>query len=162
MYVKVATTNVGHLSRFVAMNYYYIEILKAMDMTLASNGQAIIIRTEQGLTIAGTRISLYDVMDLLKVEYPPKLIRNKFNLTDTQINAALSYIETNKTQVETEYQEVIQNREEIRQYWDDRNRERFAQIAAMPHKPEQEALWAKLEEQKARRIERNNAIFSGL
>jgi hypothetical protein len=31
------------------------------------------------------------------------------------------------------------------------NRERFARIAAMPRKPGQEALWAKLEEQKARR-----------
>lgn len=129
-------------------------------MTLASNGQSIIIRTERGLTIAGTRISLYDVIDLLKVQYPPKLIRDKFNLTDAQINAALLYIKTNETQVETEYQEVIQNREEIRQYWEDRNRERFAQIAAMSHKPEQKALWAKLKKQKARRIERNNDISS--
>ena len=32
-------------------------------MTLASNEQASIIRTERGLTIAGTRITLYDVMD---------------------------------------------------------------------------------------------------
>lgn len=120
-------------------------------MTSASNKQTSIIRTERGLTIAGTRISLYDVIDLLKAEYPPKLIRDKFNLTDLQINAALSYIETNKTQVESEYQEILQNREEIRQYWEERNRDRFARIAAMPHKPGQEVLWAKLEEQKARR-----------
>lgn len=58
-------------------------------MTLASNGQAIIIRTERGLTIAGTRISLYDVIDLLKAQYPPKLIRDKFNLTDAQINMVM-------------------------------------------------------------------------
>ncbi len=32
-------------------------------MTLASNEQTAIIRTERGLTIAGTRITLYDVMD---------------------------------------------------------------------------------------------------
>ena len=95
-------------------------------MTSASNKQTSIIRTERGLTIAGTRISLYDVIDLLKVQYPPKLIRDKFNLTDLQINAALSYIETNKTQVEAEYQEVLQNRKEIRQYWEERNRDRFA------------------------------------
>ena len=60
-------------------------------------------------------------------------------------------IETNRTQVEAEYQEVLQNREEIRQYWEEHNRDRFARIAAMPHKPGQEVLWAKLEEQKARR-----------
>ena len=125
---------------------------KNKNMTSASNKQTSIIRTERGLTISGTRISLYDVIDLLKAQYPSKLIRDKFNLTDEQINAALSYLEINKTQVEAEYQEVLQNREEIRQYWQEYNRGRFARIAAMPHKPEQEELWAKLEEQKARRI----------
>jgi len=120
-------------------------------MTLASNGKAAIIRTERGLTIVGTRITLYDVMDFLKSQYPPKLIRDKFNLTDEQINAALSYLEANRTQVEAEYQHVLQTREEIRHYWEERNREHFARIATMPHKPGQEALWAKLEEQKAKR-----------
>jgi uncharacterized protein (DUF433 family) len=122
-----------------------------MGMTSATNHQALIIRTERGLTIAGTRTSLYDVIDLLKAHYPPKLIRDTFNLTDAQINAALSYIEANQSQVEAEYQEVLQNREEIRRYWEDHNRERFARIATMPHKPGQEAFWAKLEEQRARR-----------
>jgi uncharacterized protein (DUF433 family) len=120
-------------------------------MSSVSNGQSAILRTERGLTISGTRTSLYDVIDLLKAHYPPKLIRDTFNLTDAQINAALSYIETNQVQIEAEYQEVLQTREEIRQYWEDRNRERFARIAAMPRKPGKEAIWAKLEEQKARR-----------
>jgi len=118
-------------------------------MTPASNGQSAIIRTERGLTVSGTRLTLYDVMDFLRAQYPPKLIRDKFNLTDDQINAALSYIEVNRTQIETEYQQVLQTREEIRQYWEERNRNRFDRIAAMPRKPGKEALWAKLEEQKA-------------
>ncbi|MFP4101735.1 DUF433 domain-containing protein, partial [Coleofasciculus sp.] len=96
-------------------------------------------------------ITLYDVMDFLKAQYPPKLIRDKFNLTDEQINAALSYLETNRTQVEAEYQDVLQTREEIRHYWQERNREHFARIATMSRKLGQEALWAKLEEQKAKR-----------
>ncbi|MEZ2251012.1 DUF433 domain-containing protein [Microcoleus sp.] len=120
-------------------------------MTPVSDKQTTIIRTERGLTISGTRLTLYDVMDFLKAEYSPRLIRNKFNLTDAQINAALSYIEANRTQIETEYQQVLQTRAEIRSYWEERNRERFDRIAMMPHKPGQEALWAKLEEQKARR-----------
>mgnify|MGYP002777003267 FL=1 len=120
-------------------------------MTWTANRQAEIIRTERGLTIAGTRTSLYDVIDLLKADYPPKLIRDTFNLTDAQIAAALSYIETNQTQVDAEYQEVLQTREEIRQYWEDRNRDRLAHIAATPHKPGQEAFWAKLEAQRAKR-----------
>ena len=124
-------------------------------MTSASNKQDFIIRTERGLTIAGTRLSVYDVIDFLKAEYPPKLIAEKFNLTEVQINAVLSYIENNENQLETEYQEVLKNREEIRQYWEEQNRDRIARIATMPHKPGQELLWAKLEAQKARRTLEN-------
>jgi predicted house-cleaning noncanonical NTP pyrophosphatase (MazG superfamily) len=91
------------------------------------------------------------VIDLLKAQYPPKLIRDTFNLTDAQINVALSYIKENQIEVEAEYQEVLQTREEIRQYWEERNRERLARIAAMSRQPGKEAIWAKLEEQKARR-----------
>ncbi|NEP62676.1 MAG: DUF433 domain-containing protein, partial [Symploca sp. SIO2G7] len=39
-------------------------------MTLEQNEQETIIRTERGLTIAGTRITLYDVIDYIKTEYP--------------------------------------------------------------------------------------------
>jgi uncharacterized protein (DUF433 family) len=120
-------------------------------MTQPLNEQAAIIRTERGLTIAGTRTSLYDVIDLLKADYPPKLVRDTFNLTEAQTHAVLSYIAVNQAEVEAEYRSVLQTREEIRQYWDDRNRERFARIAATPHKPGQEAFWAKLEAQRAKR-----------
>ena len=41
-------------------------------MTWTSNEQATIIRTERGLTIVGTRISLYDVIDFLRADYSPK------------------------------------------------------------------------------------------
>ena len=105
-------------------------------MTAVSNNQIAIIRTERGMTIAGTRITVYGIMDFLKAQYPPKLIRDRFNLTDAQINSALSYIDTNRSQVETEYQKVLHTREEIRQYWEDRNREYFAHLATKPHKPE--------------------------
>jgi uncharacterized protein (DUF433 family) len=114
--------------------------------------QAItIIRTERGLTIAGTRMSLYEIIDLLKANYPPKLIRDAFNLTNEQIDAALAYIATHQSQVEAEYQEVLHTREEIRQYWEAHNRDRLAAIDANPHKPEHQAIWAKLAQQKAKR-----------
>ena len=120
-------------------------------MSLLFDSELNTVRTERGLTIVGTRTSLYDVLDFLKAQYPPKLIRDTLNLTDKQINAALSYIKENQIQVEAEYQEVLQNREDIRQYWENRNQERFARIASTPHKPEQELIWAKLADQKARR-----------
>jgi uncharacterized protein (DUF433 family) len=130
--------------------------LEPTSMALAPTQQPLIHRTERGLTIAGTRTSLYDVIDFLKAEYPPKLIRDIFNLTDTQINAALTYIEEYQIQVEAEYQEVLQTREEIRQYWEDHNRDRFARIAATSRTPEQAALWAKIQAQKAKRLAAQN------
>lgn len=119
-------------------------------MAATSNQEPEIIRTERGLTITGTRITIYDVMDYLKAQYPSKLIREKLGLNDGQIHAALAYIDTHHAEVEAEYQECLQTSVEIRQYWEDRNRERFAKIAAMPPKPGQEALREKLQTWKAR------------
>ncbi|HBB34852.1 MAG TPA: DUF433 domain-containing protein [Cyanobacteria bacterium UBA8803] len=114
-------------------------------MTLASNGQAAIIRTERGLSIAGTRITIYDVIDHLKAGWTPKLIRNWLPLTEEQLDAALSYIDAHRTDVEAEYQSVLKTREEIRQYWEERNRDRLAAIAKLPPKPGQEEIYAKLQ-----------------
>jgi uncharacterized protein (DUF433 family) len=122
-----------------------------MGMTLASNGQATIIRTERGLTIAGTRITLYDVMDYVMAQYPPKFIQGLFDLTETQINAALAYIETNRIEVETEYQQVLKESEELRKYYKKQNYELLARIAAQPPKPGTEGAWDKLRAAKAKR-----------
>jgi uncharacterized protein (DUF433 family) len=120
-----------------------------MNMMVSDTAtNATVIRTERGLTIAGTRITLYDVMDYLRAEWPPKLIRDWLNLSDQQIADALAYIETHRDEVEAEYQHVLQTAQEIRQYWEERNRERFAQIAAQQLKPGLETLRAKLQQWK--------------
>jgi uncharacterized protein (DUF433 family) len=121
-----------------------------MDMASVSHHQPAIIRTERGLTISGTRITLYDVMDYVTAQYPSKFIRSLFDLTEEQINAALSYIEANRPEVEAEYQLVLKQAEENRQYWEERSREHLARAAKRSPKPDQEALWAKLQAQKAR------------
>ncbi|MEC4895151.1 MAG: DUF433 domain-containing protein [Oscillatoria sp. PMC 1051.18] len=120
-------------------------------MTSDSNKQVTIIRTERGLTIAGTRITIYDVMDYVTAQYPPQFIRTLFNLTDEQINAALSYIEKNRAEVETEYQIVLQQAEELRQHYEKENRELIAQIAHKRPKPGTEAAWIKLQVARAKR-----------
>ncbi|BBD66817.1 hypothetical protein NIES4072_59070 [Nostoc commune NIES-4072] len=112
--------------------------------------KATIARTERGLTIAGTRITLYDVMDYVTEQYPPKFIRAMLNLTDEQVNDALSYIETHRQEVEAEYQLVLKEAEELRQYYEEQNRELVEKIAKMPPPPGREAAWEKLQLQKAR------------
>jgi uncharacterized protein (DUF433 family) len=118
-------------------------------MTIHTNGQSTIIRTERGLTIEGTRITLYDIMDYLKQDWPRKLIRDWLDLTDAQVAAALEYIDHHRAEVEAEYAQIVKEDEEIRQYWEERNRELFARIAALPPKPGQEAIRAKLKAWKA-------------
>ncbi|MBD2315079.1 DUF433 domain-containing protein [Desertifilum sp. FACHB-1129] len=119
-------------------------------MTLGSNGQAAIIRTERGLTIAGTRITLYDVMDYVTAQYPPKFIQGLFELTDEQINAAFVYIEANRATVEAEYQMVLQEAEALQRYYDEKNRDLIARLAVQPPQPGQEAVRAKLQAAKAK------------
>ena len=114
-------------------------------MVSLSRQKADVIRTERGLTIAGTRITLYDVMDYVSAQYPAKLIGDMLNLSDEEVKAALSYIEANRAEVEAEYQTVLQEAEAIREYWEERNRDRLAQIKALPPRPGQEAIRAKLQ-----------------
>jgi uncharacterized protein (DUF433 family) len=120
-------------------------------MASTSKEQPAIIRTERGLTIAKTRITLYDVMDYVTAQYPPKFIQGLFDLTKEQINTALAYIETHRADVEAEYQQVLKEAEELRQYYEEQNRERVAQSAAQPPKPGTVAAWEKLRAAKAKR-----------
>lgn len=119
-------------------------------MAASDAEQPEIVRTNREMTIAGTRITLYDVMDYYTAGYPAKLIREKLCLTDAQVDAALSYIEAHRSEVEAEYQQVLQIAEDNRQYWEERNREHFARLAATPAKPGQEAIRAKLQAWKDR------------
>jgi hypothetical protein len=124
-------------------------------MTAALNGQGVIIRTERGLTIAGTRITLYDVMDYdvmdyVTEQYPAKFIRSMLSLTEEQVDAALAYIAVHRVEVEAEYQTVLKEAEELRQYYEEQNRDRIAQIAAKPPKPGTEAIRAKLQAARAK------------
>ncbi|MBW4472142.1 MAG: DUF433 domain-containing protein [Stenomitos rutilans HA7619-LM2] len=120
-------------------------------MSSASNARSAIVRTERGLTIAGTRITLYKVMSYVTAQYPPKFIQGLFDLTEEQINVALAYIEIHRAEVEAEYQQVLQETEALRQYYEEQKRERVARSAVKPPKPGTEAAWEKLRAVKAKR-----------
>jgi uncharacterized protein (DUF433 family) len=119
-------------------------------MSSVSNEKADIIRTERGLTISGTRITLYDVMDYVTEQYPPKFIRAMLSLTADQVNSALSYIDAHRAEVEAEYQAVLKEAEELRQYYEEQNRDLIAHIAAKPPRPGTEAIRAKLQAERAK------------
>jgi uncharacterized protein (DUF433 family) len=109
-----------------------------------------IARSERGLVVAGTRITLYAIMDYIKEEWPRKLIRDFFELTDEQIDRVLAYIDANRAEFEAEYREVVRQAEELRRYYEERNHDLLTRVAALPPKPEQAAARAKLAALQAR------------
>jgi uncharacterized protein (DUF433 family) len=113
----------------------------------------LIMRTDRGLTIAGTRITLYDVMDCLLAGWSSRLIQERLNLTEAQSDAAIDYIAAHHAEVETEYQQILQTAEENRRYWDAYNQERFTRIASLPPRPDQAALREKLAAWKAKQTD---------
>ncbi|MEL6488349.1 MAG: DUF433 domain-containing protein [Cyanobacteria bacterium J06621_3] len=113
-------------------------------MTLAADKQITVTTTERGLTISGSRATLYDIMDLQKANYPLEFIRSTLNLTDEQLRVALAYVENNRSEVETEYQEVLATREAIHQYWEQRNCERFAAMESTRRSLTKEGLLSRL------------------
>jgi uncharacterized protein (DUF433 family) len=106
--------------------------------------QPTVVRTSRGLSIAGTRITLYHVMDYLQAGQSPEVIRESLNLTEQQIADVMTYIEEHRAEVDAEYQQVLRDAEENQRYWEERNRERLAKIASLPRSPEEAALRAKL------------------
>lgn len=121
-------------------------------MPLYQDNKPAITRTERGLTISGTRITLYQIMDYIHASYPRHLIRHQFYLTDEQFDGAMSYIDTYYEEVESEYQIVLQQAEEIQDYWQEKNKERLANISKLPPKPEYASAWQKLQARKAKRV----------
>lgn len=119
-------------------------------MAKGMNSQPTVVRTSRGLSIVGTRITLYSIMDYVTAGWPPKLIRNRFNLTDQQISDVMAYLAEHQTEVDAEYQQVLQQAAENRSYWEERNRDHFAKIAALPPKPGQAEIRAKLAAHKAK------------
>ena len=104
----------------------------------------LITRTDRGLTIQGTRITIYDVMDYVAANYPTSLISEKLCLTSVQVEAALSYIADHKTDVEAEYQQVLKLAEENRQYWQERNQKYSSPIAVASIESNKKAIYDKL------------------
>ena len=120
-------------------------------MLAAEQSTETIVRTERGLTLAGTRITVYDILTYLKADWPPRLIQQWLNLTAAQMTAVMEYIATHQDSVDAEYQLVVQHAAANRRYWDARNREQLEKIAHMPLKPGTEAIHAKLQARKATR-----------
>ena len=73
--------------------------------------EAKIIKTGRGPEIAGTRITVYDVLEYAKSGWHRDMIATILSLSSQQVDAAIRYIEENRGEVTASYEN---NMERIR------------------------------------------------
>ena len=119
---------------------------------VSDDAPQIIRRPDKGLTISGTRVTLYALLDYLHAGRSHEEIREWLALTDEQLQVALDYIAAHEDEVETEYAYVLRQSDERRRYWEQRLREHLARTPPGPPSPEKAALYAKLAEQRGQTL----------
>jgi hypothetical protein len=91
-------------------------------------------------------------MDFAIEGYPPKFIANMLNLSIEQVQAALQYIDTHQSEVQAQYQVFLAEAAQLREYWQQQNRELDQRVANLPAPIGKEAAWFKLQQEKAKRL----------
>ncbi len=97
-----------------------VQMLMEMDGPVPRENRTV-IRTANGLTVNGTRLTLYYVMDAMREDNSLKNIRDIYELTDEEMLDILDYIHLNKEDFEKEYQQIVKSSEENRKYWEEKN-----------------------------------------
>jgi len=117
-----------------------------------NNSNETVVRTTRGLTVGGTRLTIYLLMDHFKAGDPDELVQEWYRLTPQQLADIHRYIDEHRDEVEAEYQEVLRYADDNRQYWQERNRARFEEIDRLPKTPQQLAIRAKIAELKQKLV----------
>jgi uncharacterized protein (DUF433 family) len=69
--------------------------------------EAKIIDRGRGPEIAGTRITVYDVLDYHKTGWHRDMIADTLSLSSQQVEVAIRYIEQHRDEVMAEYEEML-------------------------------------------------------
>lgn len=99
-----------------------VEALLKTDGPLPRENRTV-IRTAAGLTVNGSRLTLYSIMDSMRGNNSLKNVRDIYELTDEEMLDILDYIHLHKDEVEKEYREARESAERNRKYWEERNRD---------------------------------------
>lgn len=119
---------------------------------MSNDAPDIIRRPDKGLTISGTRVTLYALLDYIHAGWSDDEIREWLNLSDEQLRVAHEYIAAHRDTVEAEYRDVLSQAEERKRQWAERLRDHLARTPAAPPSAEKSALYAKLAEQRGQTL----------
>jgi uncharacterized protein (DUF433 family) len=69
--------------------------------------KALIVESPRGPSIAGTRTTVFSIMDSLKSGSSREVIKDLFLTSEEQLEAVLEYIAAHREEVEREYAEIV-------------------------------------------------------
>ncbi len=98
----------------------------------ATTIEALIVETPRGPSLAGSRITVYSVMDLIKAGRSKRYIEQMMLLTPEQVNAVFEYVEQHKEEVERDYAEILRRSDQLRLRYEEQNRARSPFPPEMP------------------------------
>jgi len=101
-----------------------VELLSKMDGPLPRENRTV-VRTSRGLSVKGSRLTLYSIMDGIRDNNSLKNVRDLYELTDEEMLDVLDYIHLNKQEVQQEYQAVLKSAAENQKYWEEKNKEQL-------------------------------------
>lgn len=116
-----------------------------MDTTTT---EALIVETPRGPSLAGTRITVYSVMDLIKANRSRRHIAQFMLLTDEQVDAVFDYVEQHREEVEAAYERILQREAIARAESEKVLRERMPHLYDMSPEELREYLVQKLKAKK--------------
>lgn len=117
--------------------------------------EALIVETPRGPSLAGTRLTVYSVMDLIKAGRSKRFIEQMMLLTPEQVDAIFDYVETHREEVEAAYARILEREAEAQAESERIMRERSPYPPDMPWEEKRKLLIQKLEARKKAAQEQN-------
>ena len=103
-----------------------------------------VMRNERGLSVSGTRLTLYDIIESIKYGSSNKKIKELYPINDEELCDVYGYIEAHREEVEVEYAEIVRQAEEDFRLWQEQNKHLLIPPEEKTPPVGKEKLWAKL------------------
>jgi uncharacterized protein (DUF433 family) len=118
-------------------------------MNTTTTVNALIEITPRGPSIAGTRITVYSVMDSIKANWSKEeILAHLPRISMEQLDAVYEYIDLHREEVEAEYARILRREAEARAESERIFRERSPYPPDMPWEEKSRLMRQKLEERK--------------
>lgn len=118
-------------------------------MSNTTTANALVVETPRGPSIAGSRITVYSIMDSIKAGWSrAEILEVMTQITPEQLDAVYEYIEQHRAEVEQAYERIVQREAAERAYYEECNRGRSPFPPDMPWEERRKLMLRRLEELK--------------